>query len=195
MMLKMPKAFEHEYLAAGEDMFVDARWHSGAKLTFFATSRIVEILTGTDFGSFCAGDIQCPEGVSEFQIIPERTDEILKDSLIVVAPSKDNENYFIRAQNDDGEQATLCIPPNLPLSQYQRPADTRFLVNHEYVAIIASIGFAYSSDELGLIRHQVLNRDKEKYERARKINDLAQMRVIEARAIRNHKNERLIDTF
>ncbi len=177
-----------------EDMALVARWRESPRLIFRATSRIVKILTDSYYEDVYVRDIYMPEGIDVMQIIPEQDDPTCKHSLMFFLPTEQWPNYYLLT-SDGTQKARLRISPNQRVSDLTDVETTGDMVDPTYLSLIAAIGFIADSDEYGLTRHLVLKRDEEKYRHAVHSGDSDLQKQIESRAIRNHKNERIIDTF
>lgn len=181
-------------IAQLEDNLLFSRWNESPRLIFRVSSRIVRILTESDFEDVRASDIYLPEGIDVLQIIPEEDDPLCSHSLAFFLPTEQFPNYYLLT-SDGTNSSRLLVKPEQRVSDFAEETITDDMVDPRYLSLIAAIGFVADNDQYGLIRHLVLNNDAEKYERARSRGDAEAMRQIERRAFRRHKNERIVDTF
>lgn len=181
-------------VAQVEDNMLYARWNTSPRLIFRVSRRIVKILTESFFEDVCVRDIFFPEGTDVLQIIPEQDDPICKHSLMFFLPTEEWPNYYLIASDATGA-SRLRVKPEQKISDFSHETITAEMVDPNYLALIAAIGFVADSDEYGLIRHLVLNRDTKKYEEARISGNAEAMRRFERRAIKRNKNERIVDTY
>lgn len=190
-------ASQEHFLEGVEDVYAAYRWSNSPKLTFHATRRVVELLSSTYFENISVSDIFLPEGASCMQVIAEKDDPILRQNLIFIAPTEQFSRYVLVSGTHSEDMAVLAIDGECTVGDAQETLDPSIerQVDPNYLAVLAAIGFVADSDEYGLIRHEVLNKDRDKYLRAKREGDEALAKFLEDRANRRGKNVRIIDTF
>lgn len=181
------------------DAYVDYRWTVSDRLIVRASKRIVEVLSRTYFDNIRVGDIYLPDGVDCIQIVAEKDDPILKENLIFLKNCDEVglPPFLLVSGTTGDDQAVVLLKESDTVLSAEQTLDVKQprQVDPNYISIIAAIGFLADSDEQGLIRHEVLAKDREKYEIAIKNRDGKLAAFLADRARRRHKNERLIDTF
>lgn len=191
-------------------MYVAYRWLQSPKLICRVGKRAIDILRSTAFNDLQIKEIYLPEEIDCFQLVVEHDDPFVCDNIIFVRPDKADPKktiltpsdsfrmqYFVITGTGNKARGLLALDPN------QRIGDTIELfsgvadcpVNPYYLAVIAAVGFLVDSDQQAFYRHCVLKKDEVKYRAAVADGNKQTMRLLEERAIRRGKNERLFDTF
>lgn len=86
---------------------------------------------------------------------------------------------MILGASDGTNVSRLQIAPSKKISDFSEDLITEDTVDPQYLRLIAAIGFVADSDEDGLSRHLVLNRDSQRYEQARSTGNQELMKKLE----------------
>jgi len=201
---------EHEFGDDIETLYAVHRWTRSRKLTCRVSKKMVSVLASTAFDDLYVKDIYLPDGVDCFQLVVEQDDPLIKDNvifirpediefedLLVARPALFRSRYFILAGTGSDLRGIMDVNPSQLIAEaiqlFHDPAVHP--VNPRYLSIIAAVGFLADSDHQTFYRHCVLKKDELKYQDATSRGDSQTMRLLEDRAIRRGKNERLFDTF
>lgn len=207
-----PKEYltESEFGADIETLYLMHRWARSPKLTCHVSSRMIRVLMSTAFDDLQVKDIYLPDKVDCFQLVVEQDDPIVSENVIFFRPEElgledlagarpttFRLQYFVAVGSGSHVQGIMNVNPSQIIGDiaemFSDPA--AYPVNPRYLAVIAAVGFLADSDHQTFYRHCVLKKDEVKYQAAVASGNQQAMRLLEERAVRRGKNERVFDTF